>query len=293
MREFGITSAFWRAILFNRPFYQDVALRWKGIGFWYLTLLLMLTWFVVLIPPTVSLTHFINTEAPTALKIFPPITIKSGHVSSPVEQPYIMKDNAGHPIFVLDTTGAIKRPSDVGAKLLLAQTELVQEEGRGSLKTTPLAGFPDWYVDQTSILGYLKAVRNLFIPVGLVIMLLITLIYRLICILLIAALGLAFASANRIQLSYAALLRLAAVGLTAPLLISTIFWMLPSLNMGCLAWIGGQLLIFAIAAGYVAYGVKVTAAITREAHAFPVDLSPPSPPLMPPSPEPPQDPRFP
>lgn len=49
MRNYNELDALWRAPLFSKAFYQDVALNWRGIAARFLSLLLALTWLVFLI----------------------------------------------------------------------------------------------------------------------------------------------------------------------------------------------------------------------------------------------------
>jgi hypothetical protein len=269
MKQYSTFSAFFRAPLFQRDFYQDVALRWRGIGFWYLVLLLMLSWLVVMIPANISLSNFVERDAAAGLKDFPPIDIKAGHASSPVPQPYIVHDDAGSPIFVLDTTGSTKRPRDLGARMLLTENELIQEEPGGALKTNPLATFPDMSVDKNVILSWFKVARTLFIPVGLPIMVVLSLLFRLPCMLVLAAIGVPIANSQRAGLSYGALLRLTSVSFTAPLILYTIWWFIP-LNLGCFVAIAMHLAILGFAFVYLLFGIKAAAELFRGQPAFPV-----------------------
>jgi hypothetical protein len=281
MRQYSMLSALWRAPLFSRGLYQDVALRWRGIGMRYLMLLLAITWLVPMVKFTVAFTNYINTDARSDLADFPPMTLTAGHVSSPVKQPFVYRVN-GHPLFVLDTTGEVKRPSEKGAQMLITETSVVQEDG-GTTRATPLAGFPNTSLDSSSCLGWLQLFRNLVLPVLLPLAWAFSLAYRLVCALVYAAIGLAFAAAFGTRISYPALLRLAVVAMTPILLIDTVLWLSP-LDVGCLTFLIYPL----ITLGYLAYGVKVTADLTRDAPpAFPLDAAMQSPP------RPPRDPLVP
>lgn len=284
MRNYTEFTGLWRAPLFHKPFYQDVALNWRGIGALYLALLAMLTWLIVLIKFTVIFSGFLANEAPAVLKDFPTIHITKGIASSDVPQPYIMKDEKGHAVFVLDTTGQITEPP-AGARLLLTRTEIVQVDGMGNTQRRPLSAFPDMVIDQQWLLGWAHTGRNLLIPTGMVCCVGATEAWRLVFALLLAAIGLALNKAFGGGLSYAALLRLAIVSMTGPIFLDTLLMVL-GIPLGC--W--EPFLSLALTFGYMVFAVKAGAEIVKP--AAPVGLTQ-WPPGMPPPPLPPQSPNPP
>ena len=279
MRKFNEFSALWRAAAFNRAFYQDVALNWRGIALRYLFLLVMLTWLVFLIHRAVSFTRFINHDVPPALETFPTITITKGVASSEVPQPYVMKDARGTAIFVLDTTGTTTNPADAGAPLLITRTELIQNNGSGMVQRNPLGTLPDVTLSRTTIPGFLRTARNAMIPGGLVCCGDLVVGGRILLALLFAAIGLAFNSAFHAGLTYKALLRLSIVSMTAPVLFDTLL-SLCGVPFICLLWAFLQLLPL----GYLAYAVKVAAEVIPQPQpTYPGTVPPPPPPNLPPN----------
>lgn len=264
MREYNELSGLWRVPMLSRGFFQDVALRWRGIGMRYLMLILALTWLTVLGKITVDFSRYINGAAVEDLKDFPSMTLAKGKLSSPVPQPYVFSVK-GSPLFVLDTTGEIKRPGEKGAPLLITETEFIQEQP-GSTRNESLAAFPDMTVDSAKAMSFMRTVRNWLIPLGFPLLFAFSIVYRLLAALIVAAIGLAIAAGFRAQLSFPALLRLAIVSFTPVLLLDTVF-LLAGVPTACWSWIVFPL----VTLGYFTYGVKVAADLTREAPpAFPV-----------------------
>jgi len=75
VRQFNEFSGLWRAPLFSKAFYQDVALNWRGIAARYLLLLMMLTWLVFLIKLTVQFSGAIDKDFRDMVADFPTITL--------------------------------------------------------------------------------------------------------------------------------------------------------------------------------------------------------------------------
>jgi len=267
MRNFSDLSALWRAPLFSKAFYQDVGQNWRGIGLRYLMLILAITWLLPLVQWTIGMSHFLVTDAKTLAAKVPTVKIEKGIASSPVKQPYIVTDDRGRAFFVIDTTGATKMPSDVGAQMLLTQTELIQDQG-GRVQIHSLKDCPDMTIDSSTAMWWFATVRNLIIPVLWPTFWVFSLAYRLILALLFAAIGLGFAKMFGGKISYAALLRLAIVSMTTSLILGTIFWMVPAVDIGCFGWFIGHL----ICLGYLLFAVKVNSDVMRDpATAFPVE----------------------
>jgi hypothetical protein len=270
MRQFNEFSALWRAPLLSKPFYRDVALRWRGIGLRYLLLILVLTWLILLVQWTIGISSFLTNEAPAALKDFPPITLRGGVASSPVAQPYVMNDSEGNPVFVFDTTGAVQSPKDRGARILVTASEIVQVNTLGFEERRSLRAAPDMTVDAAWILRGIRAVRNLLLPIGLVVFTLGSLAVRLLAALVLALLGLAFNAAAGGRLGFAALFRLAVVAMTTSILLDTVAALF-RLPIGCFRFV----LFPVISLGYMAFAVWTAASESRT--ALPVPAPPPGP----------------
>src|SRR5437762_1391096 len=107
-RRYSAFSALFLAPLFSGELSRDIARRWRGIGFWFVVLQLLITWLVVLIVWQRGFNRFVQNDMPKISDQIPPVTIKDGVASSPVTQPYEIKDpESGKPFVVIDTTGQI------------------------------------------------------------------------------------------------------------------------------------------------------------------------------------------
>ena len=95
--------------LFSPAYYRDVARHWGGIGFVYLLLMLFVTWVPILVHWQTRLNGKIRNDFPEAVKDFPKITIQNGKVSSPAQQPFIVKGPDGkRGTYVLMGDGSVR-----------------------------------------------------------------------------------------------------------------------------------------------------------------------------------------
>lgn len=103
---------------FSPELYRDVGRRWRGIGFWYLVLLLAVSWLPVAIKAHVGFAHFVRQDAPRTLADFPGITITDGVVSIDRPEPYLWRDPDSRDVLLyVDTSGAFDLPAGAHAKV--------------------------------------------------------------------------------------------------------------------------------------------------------------------------------
>ena len=81
MRQYNAFSAI-PLSFFSGGLYRDVARNWRGIGFWYLVLIMLLTTIVPVVKLHTGLGDFARNEFPKVAKDFPEFSIKNGEVSS-------------------------------------------------------------------------------------------------------------------------------------------------------------------------------------------------------------------
>jgi hypothetical protein len=223
-RQYGVFHGLLLS-LFSPAYYRDVARHWGGIGFVYLLLLLFVTWVPILIHWQTSLNRKIQNDFPEAFKDFPKITIQNGKVSSPVEQPLIIKDpNNGQVLFVLDTTGQIDNLDKTPAPFLLTETQLHlrdQNNPNNRQVLNVIDILPDAEISKEVLQEWLASIANWFAVALFPFAMVGSLIRALIVMLLAGVGGLIFRPIVNPDISYGSLLRLAAMGLTLPTYIDT------------------------------------------------------------------------
>jgi hypothetical protein len=94
---------------FSKKLYIDVVRRWRGLGILYFFLLFS----VITIPHAIqlmwSLNHVVETNILTPLKSLPALSIRSGEVVFAGKMPYLIKNNQGEVVSIIDTEGHINQ----------------------------------------------------------------------------------------------------------------------------------------------------------------------------------------
>ena len=177
--------------------------------------------------------------------------IRTWQQQVPVPQPYYIRDpESGKPFFILDTTGQTTAlPPGNDPVILLTKTQLMIRDQRQT-RITELKDMPDFYVDRARLEGWMDWIAGkfayFFFPLGLIF----SFIFRMFTTLIYALVGLIFNAVFNNNLSFGALMRLAAVATSPVIYINTIFWMI---GHEIPLWI---LLGFALTCVYVAFAVK-------------------------------------
>lgn len=100
--------AFYMAF-FSSQLYLDVIRRWRGLGMFYFFIMLS----VMTLPHSVqlmcSLNKVIETKILLPIKSLPPISIRSGEVIFHGAMPYLIKNNDGEVMSIIDTEGHINQ----------------------------------------------------------------------------------------------------------------------------------------------------------------------------------------
>jgi hypothetical protein len=209
---------------FSKDLYGEVGLQWKGICFGYLFLFLAICWIPMMVKIHLSYTGFVKNDAPPIVDQIPEITITDGKVSIEEPQPYFIRDPDSNQIIgVIDTTGSIKSPADANAFCLLTNNSIIMKQSHFETRTIDLSQVKSFTVSGDGIMKFLHNIKKFLAIILYPTFLLISYVYRIIQVLIFAAVGLLFASMCKVSLRYGALLRLAVVAMTPCMIIKTAF----------------------------------------------------------------------
>jgi hypothetical protein len=179
-RKYSIFGAMIRAPFFNSSVYRDAARNWTGIGFWYLFLLLLITDGIVMTKVHFAVAAFARNDFPGVVADVPPITINAGHVTSPVDQPYFIKDPQSHKaLAVIDTTGTINSMDDTDAMFLLTDHKIWTRQNKNDIRQYDLSQIKYFYLDKAKIIGWMNAIAPWIAIIGLLFWLIAAMIFRL------------------------------------------------------------------------------------------------------------------
>lgn len=92
---------------FNDKLYIDIGKRWRGFSFGYLLLLMCLVALPISLRLILDFNHFYNQQVLLPLKKLPEFMVQNGQVSFDKPMPYLVKNDLGDVVSMIDTTGTI------------------------------------------------------------------------------------------------------------------------------------------------------------------------------------------
>jgi hypothetical protein len=212
---------------YSSDLYRDIGLNWKGICFGYLFLILA----VCLLPDKVQLqigiSSFIQNDAPGIVSQIPEITIAAGVASFAAPQPHtITAPKTGKVLAILDSTGKYTSLDKTDALALITKNNVIfrtkDKAGVDEVKTYSFEDINEFKMDRQRINDWIDMAGKYLVPAYYALMLLVSFLLKITQLLIFGAIGLFIASWVKINLRYAAALRLSAAAVTPSLIIETV-----------------------------------------------------------------------
>ena len=254
---------------YSPSLYRDVAENWKGVGFLYLLLLLSLAWIHPIVRLQQTAAGLMQTLGPAVLEQVPTITIRQGEVSINEPQPYVIKvPGSDTPLAVIDTTGQTT-PQNTQAMLLLTKRQAIVRKNRFETRTYELSGIQDLTVDRTTAERILDGCQRWLAVLAYPMAVIGSYVYRILQVLIYAAIGLLFARLLKTPLEYPELLRLSSVGITPAVVANTLRG--AAGYSSSLVW---WFCCFLISMGYLLFAVRVNSPAEPGERAYPSPTPP-------------------
>lgn len=107
--------SYWQALymsFYSRFLYVDVGKRWKGMGLLYLLLVVAVTSIPFALKMSADFNKSFNEQLIQPLLQVPTIYIQDGEVKFDEPMPYIIKNDKGQDVIIIDTTGTVNQITD-------------------------------------------------------------------------------------------------------------------------------------------------------------------------------------
>jgi len=254
---------------FSSAIYRDVARYWKGVGFGYLLLLLILCWIPAMVKMHFGFSDFLKNDAPAVISQIPEIRIVDGKASTPENRPYLINDpETGEPFFLIDTTGETTSLDDAPESVrgLVTETGAIIEKSKFETRSFDFSEIDEFILTGKKIEGWAELVKKLLVPVVLPFAVMGSYVYRIIQALFYSLFGLVFAAVFGAsgRMSYGAILRVTVLAMTPAILLKTLLGLF-SITIPFF-WV----FYFGLSMAYLLFGIR---SVARE------QIEPPSSPL--------------
>ena len=118
--------SYWQALymaFYSRQLYVDVAKRWKGIGFFYVWLMIAVTSIPLSVRFISEFNHFINEQIVEPLKTIPPLELQRGEIVVNKPMPYLVRSKTGAVVAMIDTRTNGEGMTDAYPELMMLITK--------------------------------------------------------------------------------------------------------------------------------------------------------------------------
>jgi Protein of unknown function (DUF1189) len=225
MRRYSMFQAPFMAF-FSASFYRDVDAHWKGTGFAYLLLLLAICWIPSMIQFHHSVADYVVNKAPALTAQVPLIRIVKGETSVDVPQPYEIKDPESETLLaIIDATGKTVSLEGTEARVLLTKTDVIYRKNDIETRSFSLKEVDNFVLDQQRVSGWLAVFSKYVAVVSFPFAVIGSFAFRIVQLLIYAAIGILFAKWCKTSRPYQTLLRLSVMAVTPVIIVNTVFGM--------------------------------------------------------------------
>jgi hypothetical protein len=258
MKQLGPLQALWMSF-YSQDLYRDVARNWKGIALLYLMLLLALSWLPTPVRWFLGLRAFASAEAPAITRQLPAVRIQNGIMEARPSGRHelLIPDTkaraSDEPLFVIDDSiDVIPADLSVNAVMLTRREFGIIRPSRHERRVYTLTPAADMDVTPDEVRSFLESLQFWVPPIGYLIALTGSVLFRLLQALVYAAIGQGLARRWNAVLDHRSAVRLAVVAMTPVVVIRTLLWMGPGEPAWYLRWPAA----FAITVMFLRFGVR-------------------------------------
>lgn len=235
---------------FSRSLYRDVGQNWRGCGFAYLLLLLVICWIPVVVQFDRSLNTFVTREAPAMIAKVPVVTITAGNVAVDAAVPYIIRQD-NEPFIIINPQAQYDELIKQPGQIYVMKNQIAVRKDAGQIQIIELPKDLNMTVGPEQVSTAVKFINRWLTLIFYPILVLCSYIYRVIQALVYAGLGsLIISRMVGVRLDYITILRLATIAVTPAIVLSTV------LDIFSITFPFELLLYFVITLLYLGFGIK-------------------------------------
>lgn len=231
--------------LYSAGFYRNVAKKWRGLGFFYLLLLVALC----MVPPAIRFSLSLkNIEharagsylgmAETLAKIssqLPDITIKDGTLHTDAQQPYTIYNESAKPMVIIDTTGNTTTLRESSARLLITKDYALAKFDEDNIERImfnellemlliPSKG--EILLNNSTFPQMVSERSNYFSSVFFIFFMMSNFLFYLVLMVLLTGVGILLSAALKADLSFKAIVRLVITSSTFSIILFSVLFFL-------------------------------------------------------------------
>lgn len=235
---------------YSKKLYQDVIQNWRGTGFGYLFLVLLILWIPTMIKFHFMVVDFVDKESPSIIEQIPTVKIDKGQVSIDKPEPYFIKlPKENLTLAIIDTTGQYNSLDNTNAFVLITKNKIIVKRTETESRVFDLSQAENFYFNKETVAYWIEIFKKWIVIFLFPFAVILSFIWRISQILILALVGVIITKIVKTEYNYLTLIRLSCVAITPSLILKTIIQ-----NTGQLFSGWGWLSTF-ITIGYLFYAI--------------------------------------
>ncbi len=216
---------FWQApffAFFSKDFYASVGKHWRGLALGYLLFLLAIAWLPSVVKINQMISKFENEFLADIIDKVPEMEINDGKLITSVKMPYIMDLKDNEPFVVIDTNATVSDYDQYKRPLLITKDEIIFKRSKSDTRIISFKEMPNFYLDGVAVDNFSNKVLSIAKILLYPLLVLNSFFARIFQAMILAVIGLIFASSLNTEIGYSNLMRLAIVAMTPIIILRTI-----------------------------------------------------------------------
>jgi hypothetical protein len=250
MSRYNIFQAIYMSF-YSRDLYRDVGANWGGKAFFYLLVLISLSWVGQTFIIQSNIDHLYAQGSEQIISQIPVIKIENGKLVTPENKPYVIKDPDGDgTVFaIVDTSGKYTELGSDDGVILVTKTQILTKPKPNETRIYQIPENMNTTIDPVLINGYIQNYISyawIFVFIFLVFA---TFIYRIVQALFYAIIGKVFSLISGSDISYGKIIQIVMVAVTPAIILATV------LDFSGIAFRHQNATYFIISMLYMFYGI--------------------------------------
>ncbi|MDF7799682.1 DUF1189 family protein [Pontiellaceae bacterium B1224] len=208
---------------FSKRLYRDIGRNWQGVNLAaYLFLLLAICCIPATLHQRDKILQSLETGQVDLLNQIPEIRIQNGRAAVNATMPYYIRDRNNRPLAIIDTSGSMNYIDDATVMVMLTESKLIVRRGRNLFNTFSLSGIESLVLNKHIINGWLNDIQKTISPLSYGIFLMLSYIFAVLAMMLVAVVGLIIANVLHSSLSFKDTMRIAIAAATPAIIVISV-----------------------------------------------------------------------
>jgi len=250
MSQYNVFQAIYMSF-YSRSLYQDVGKNWGGKTFFYLAILIALSWVGFTIKAQATLNRIYGASSDAFIAEIPIIKIQKGKISTPEMRPYFIKEPGSNKTFaVIDATSTTVPAQQVDVTVYINEKNIIYKKDENETRVYQIPESYSGTIDPAKMNVVLKRIVSFAWALIFPLFFLVSYFYRIFQVVIYGLIGKLYCAVSNTNVNFGAIMQITMVAITPAIVISTV------LDLFSITYPYELLVYFVISMCYMIYGIR-------------------------------------